>query len=360
MTLPTVSVIMATYNHANFVAEAIESVLSQIEVDFEFLISDDGSSDNTRDVIASISDERISFFPNKINRGAGIVVNELIQKSSGEFIALINSDDSWISNSKLVNQLQIMQENPTVGACFGRAKFIDKAGKQIDKSTLPFGKIFDQHNRSRGKWLRYFFDNANCICHPTMLIRKACYDKVGFYKNSMRQIPDFDMWIRLVKYYDIYICEQELINFRILPGENASSQTSDNSIRTINEHYLIASEFFDDVDNQTLLDGFSDLLRNKELSSEEHVAIEKVLLYLYPNQWLGKAYKMIGLLGLYRLLNSDKHRHILQSEYSIDDRWFQDLTSDIDILRPKILANLSGSKEKIKGFWRKITKRLFA
>ena len=75
---------MATYNHASFVEEAVNSVLSQEGVDFEFIIADDGSSDLTRDVVAGIRDPRISFFPNEVNRGACIVTNELINKLRGK------------------------------------------------------------------------------------------------------------------------------------------------------------------------------------------------------------------------------------------------------------------------------------
>ncbi len=149
MKKPIVSVIMATYNHANFVKQAIESVLSQKNVDFEFLIADDGSQDTTRDVVSTVIDSRIKFFPNTENRGACIVTNELIERSSGEFIALINSDDYWTSSDKLSYQVEIMRTNPDIGACFGRAKFVDKEGNPI--STLPFANVFNQENRTQGQ-----------------------------------------------------------------------------------------------------------------------------------------------------------------------------------------------------------------
>lgn len=347
MNKPTVSVIMATYNHANFVAKAIESVLSQEGVDFEFLISDDGSVDATRDVVAAINDSRISFYPNTVNRGACVVTNELIERASGDFIALINSDDYWCDNQKLSTQVQYLRENPQVGACFGKANFVDKDGKQMDKGSIPFGNVFDQPNRSQGQWLRHFFEHGNCICHPTMLIRKSCYELLGTYSNRMRQLPDLDMWIRLVKKHEIHIFDKEFITFRLMPGENASSQTVTNSIRTINEHYLIADGFFDGVAANQLTDGFSDLLRTKEIPSDTHLDIEKSLLYLVYNQWLGKPYQMIGILKLNALLNSPEHYKVMTEQYGIDDRWFQNELGEIDVLRPKAVATLSQQKSRV-------------
>ena len=355
MKLPTVSVIMATYNHADFVKQAIESVLAQQGVDFEFLIADDGSADRTREVVASIKDERIRFFPNEINRGACVVTNELVECASGEFIALINSDDYWTTPDKLADQVQILRERPSVGACFGRARFVDKDGQFIDKASLPFGTVFDQENRSQGQWLRYFFDHGNCICHPTMLIRTLCYEELGMYNNRLRQLPDFDMWIRLVKRYEIFISDRELINFRILPGENASSQTVENSIRSINEHYLIAESFFDGTERDQLIEGFADMLVAKDIPSKEHLDIEKARLFFIENQWLGNPYKIIGLLGMFKLLNSPRHFNLLSRTYGIDDRWFQKKMSEIDVLRPRVIEGIKEkTKKMIKVGWYRI------
>jgi glycosyltransferase involved in cell wall biosynthesis len=354
MKSPTVTVIMATYNHAGFVKQAIESVLAQQGIDFEFLIADDGSADHTQAVVSSIRDERIRFFPNEVNRGACVVTNELIQRASGEFIALINSDDYWADVNKLTYQVGVLQHDPTIGACFGRVRFVDKYGSSIQKSSLPFGTVFDQKNRSQGAWLRHFFEFGNCICHPTMLIRKSCYDELGMYSNRLRQLPDLDMWIRLVKRHPIYISDRELINFRILPGENASSQTAINSIRTINEHYLIANTFFDDVEARHLVDGFQDVLKHTDFLGEAHLDIEKALLFFGTNEWLGKPYRMIGLLKLNYLLNSPVHHEILVNAYGIDDRWFQKEMGAIDVLRPKVVAEVGYQKSRLRHTLRRL------
>ncbi len=213
---------------------------------------------------------------------------------------------------------------------------------------LPHGTVFDQENRSQGAWLRRFFDLGNCICHPTMLIRRSCYVRLGMYNNRLRQLPDLDMWIRLLKQYPIHISERELINFRILPGENASSQTASNSIRTINEHYLIADTFFDDMNADEFVDGFGDVMKYKDTLTKEHLDIEKVLRYFDFNQWLGKPYQMVGLLKLSRLLSSPTHHEILTQYYGISDRWFQGKMSEVDTLRPKVIAAISHRKSHIK------------
>ncbi|MEN3929495.1 glycosyltransferase [Microvirga sp. W0021] len=330
---PKVSVIMPTYNHASFVREAIDSVLAQENVDFEFLIEDDGSQDNTVSVVEAVKDPRIIFFSNKQNSGACTVTNSLISRAEGEYIALINSDDKWLPN-KLMAQVRLLDEQPNLGAVFGRASFIDVQSNVIPNEDLPFGSIFEQPNRSSALWLRHFFQYGNCLCHPTIMIRKECYHKLGAYNNRFRQLPDFEMWVRLLKHYDIHIIDEVLIQFRIMPGENASSQTEANHSRTLNEHFLIANQFFNEINKKLFIEGFSDWLIIKEVPTEYHFEIEKVLLLFVDNQWLQAPYQMVGLLKLYQLLNDTKYQSILAADYGINDLWFQSKMSEQRTLMP--------------------------
>lgn len=322
--LPTVSVVMASYNHARYVTDAIDSVLSQAGVDFEFLIEDDGSCDNSLDIIKSkLKDPRIRFFPKLKNEGACTTVNHLINHAQGRFIALINSDDVWLDQNKLISQVNFLEENVSFGATFGRAAYIDEFGKTIEKDSIPYGHIFDEPNHTKSEWLRRFFLWGNCICHPTMLIRKACYEDVGLYDNRFRQVPDFEMWTRLIKKWDIHISDKNYISFRHIEGENTSASTPKNSTRLLNEYYFVFNKIFDDVTASQFSESFSDILTYSELPSIEHFEIEKSLIFLQPGLWLEHMFHFIGLQKIFNLLSQDIYRNILWEDYGIDDKWLQ-------------------------------------
>lgn len=357
MSTPLVSVVMPSYNHARFIGRAIESVLSQSFSDFEFLIADDGSRDESANVIRSYKDKRIVFFENKENRGACVVHNDLLAAARGEYVALINSDDMWVEG-KLEYQVNFMESNKGVGGHFGRASYIDENDNEIKKSSMPFGRVFDQDNRSQANWLRFFFDVSNCLCHPTSMIRRACYTEIGGYNNRFRQLPDYDMWIRFVKRYQLHIGEDPLIRFRVLPGENASAATEQNQIRVINEHYLIAAHFFDDLADDIFLQAFADRLAPDVADSLRCIRIEQTLQYFTPNQWLGGVYKAVGLRRLFDHLNHPEERMVLSDVYGIDDRVFQKMSVEFDAFRPRTIMSAIPDREIVQEFWYRVRRRL--
>jgi glycosyltransferase involved in cell wall biosynthesis len=316
-----VSVLMSAYNHAPYVGDAIESVLSQSHKNIEFLITDDGSSDETVEEIKRFRDKRITFVPYSFNRGACAATNELIQKARGKYVCIINSDDIWSTKDKVRNQVHIMESNSEFGAIFGRAQYIDCNGNSLDKNTLPGGTIFDQENRPRYEWLSHFFMQGNCLCHPTVMIRKECYDRLGGYRNSFRQLPDLEMWIRLAKKYEINVSDEELVSFRILPGLNASSPTRANKIRHSNELHIIKKEFFNGLSDIDFKAGFHRYFVNKDASDPVSLSIEKALLYFHGSSMHSDADKIIGLERIIYLQENSEARIILDTKYGIDHRW---------------------------------------
>ena len=247
--MPRVSVIIPSYNHEEFVSVAIQSVLSQTYQDFELIITDDGSTDGTVSKIREFSDPRLKLFVFDKNTGACGAANNCLKEARGEYVAMLSSDDVFFPE-KLQKQVNFLDAHPDVGAVFSYALIIAQNGKPFSDDRHFYAKIFFQPNRTRYEWLNYFFYKGNCLCHPSMLIRKTCYDEVGYYDPRYGQLPDLDFWIRLCMSYDIHILPEPLVNFRILKQEaNASGNRPEARIRTawelahILENYLNIDQY---------------------------------------------------------------------------------------------------------------------
>lgn len=231
MSNPQVSVVIPSYNHEKFVEQTIDSVLNQTFQDFEIIITDDGSSDNTVKKIRKYDDPRIQLYVFKRNKGACEALNNCIRKSKGKYVAYISSDDVWEKN-KLEKQLKFIERNQNYSVVFSKAKIINEKNELISDDKHPYFSIFDQQNRTREEWLRYFFFNGNCICHPSILIKKSVYDEIGLYNERLANIPDMEMWIRICMKHEIHIMDQKLIRFRVRDEEaNASGNKPETHIR---------------------------------------------------------------------------------------------------------------------------------
>ena len=222
---PKISVLLASYNHAPFVREAVESVLTQSFADFELVITDDGSVDGTADVIRGISDPRICFHAFPENRGACVALNDAIGRARGEYVAVLNSDDYFLPG-KLERQVAFLDMRPDIGAVFGLPRFVDERGALLPAGSHAFAKLFTAENLPRHGWLRHFFLNGNCLCHPTVMLRRSCYDVVGLFDPLLMQLPDLDMWVRLCTRFDVHIQPEEVTAFRVLGRERNVSAPS--------------------------------------------------------------------------------------------------------------------------------------
>ena len=290
---PRVSVVMAAYNHRAFVGECVRSVLEQDFTDLEFLITDDGSSDGTPDVIAQFSDPRIHLERFARNQGACRAINAAIRRARGEYIAVINSDDLYLPH-KLMRQVQHLDSNPGIGAVFTWPRFIDEHGAKVPGGPM---QVMLQGNRSPAEWVRFFFFQGNCLCHPSVLIRRECYTRLGLYDVRFRQLPDFHMWIRLLGAYRFHIMTEELMAFRVLAGgRNESAPRADTLLRHAWEEVYV-SEAFTSLPTPLLEAAFAPERAElvKSAPSREH-------LLVYAAIKSGKASNMV--FGMNLLANS--------------------------------------------------------
>jgi len=256
---------MASFNHEEYVRPAIESALEQSFHDLEVVVTDDGSTDGTADAIRSIVDPRVSLEVFSTNRGACLAKNACIRRSKGEYIANLNSDDLFLPG-KLERQVRFLDTHPEVGAVFGYPLFIDETGRQLVDGETFYGNIFKTENRTRAQWLRHFFLRGNALCHPTVLIRRRCYDDVGYYDPALAQLPDLDMWVRLVKHFEIHLLQEPLIGFRVLrDNQNTSAPRPEVAVRLTWEWRKILDHYMA-LDEQVMIDAFPELAARIERS----------------------------------------------------------------------------------------------
>ena len=274
---PKVTVMLPSYNHEKYVAEAIESCLAQTFGDYELLISDDCSPDKTFEIAKEYMDERIVFHRFEHNVGAAENHRYCYAHAKGEYIALLNSDDVWMPEH-LEGKVEYLDAHPECGAVFSWAMAIDEDSQVID----PCMEVFRQENRTRQEWLLRLFTGGNCICHPSMLIRREVYDRVGFYWQPFRQLPDFYQWIRILKQYSIHVIPQTQVKHRrcIRTMGNTSAPILPNSIRDVNESSMILRHFFDGMSDEFFRETFHSLFRRPEASTHEELICEKFFLML--------------------------------------------------------------------------------
>ncbi|MBA8845680.1 glycosyltransferase involved in cell wall biosynthesis [Ochrobactrum sp. RH1CCR137] len=248
---PLVSILVPSYNHGKFIAQTLSSLLNQTFRDFEIIIVDDGSTDDSVERILEFRDPRIHLRQLTSNVGACKAMNLGIKQCRGEYIAVCNSDDIWLTN-KLEIQLSDIQRAPNLAAVFSDVEWINDVGEH---QATPWNSIFAQPNRSRFKWLYDLITTGNCLCHPSVLIRKKVYDNVGLYNNFYRQLPDYDMWLRVLQRYNIFVSKEKLVRFR-LHDNNTSKPSEEAAMRDQNEMRLILSNFFRSISSENFHGAF--------------------------------------------------------------------------------------------------------
>ena len=209
--MPTVSVILPTYNRAKYLDRAIKSVLDQTYTDFELIIIDDGSTDNTDQVVGSFSDDRIKHIKHSSNKGAAAARNTGLEKAQGEYIAFQDSDDKWLPK-KLEKQINIFKNHSKqLGMVYSNRKSINMVdGRKIIYSPVSLrpkdGYIYN-------KFLRNLANKKWGIALVTVMIKSDCFNKIGYFDERLNRLIDTDLFIRLAQYYLFYHIDKSLINF---------------------------------------------------------------------------------------------------------------------------------------------------
>lgn len=210
--MPKVSVIIPTYNRGRFISRAIMSVLSQTYKDFEIIVVDDGSTDDTKKQVKKFGNQVRYIY--QVNKGPSSARNKGISKANGKYIAFCDSDDQFLPD-KLEKQMKYIRKNPECRFLYSWYYDIDAQGK-VAKKKKPLACKSKQQ-------LQYFLLKRKFVIRTsTVLVYKGCFKKAGKFNEKYWTSEDWDMWLRLAAYYPGHCLEEALSEYWRHHGDNIS------------------------------------------------------------------------------------------------------------------------------------------
>lgn len=202
MTKPKISVLTAVYNSADLIRPAIESVLNQTFGDFEWVIINDATPDNSIEIIESYNDPRIKIYHNETNMGLAASLNKGLALCTGEYIARMDTDDVCSLN-RFERQVAFMDDHTEIAIA---GSWVNLTGDWKGLWKTPV-----QHEEIQCKLL---FNSA--IAHPTVMMRKRDLDKHGLrYDSKLKKIQDYDLWVRASQVVKLANIPEVLLDYRI-------------------------------------------------------------------------------------------------------------------------------------------------
>jgi glycosyltransferase involved in cell wall biosynthesis len=239
MNPPKVSVLIPTYNYARFLAEAIESVLAQDFQDFELLIADDCSADNTAEVVRPFCarDARVHFAVNSTNLGMVNNWNQCLEQARGEYIKFLFGDDKLIHPQALSKMLALMRQYPSAVLAASARTILDEESNTID----IYRDLAEGCHEGRKIITAYLMENGkNLVGEPSAVMFRKTDARRGF-DPRYRQITDVEMWINMLERGDLAYTRQPLCAFRCHPSQQTERNTASGVGRR--EHAVFFSSY---------------------------------------------------------------------------------------------------------------------
>ncbi len=231
---PKISILIPVFNGTNYLGEAIDSALSQTYSNYEVIVIDDGSTDQTWQVIQSYGSHLRGI--RKENGGVASALNRGIQEARGDYIAWLSHDDLFLPN-KLERQIIFLQGNPQFQACYTDYYLIDARGNLTGEIQSPW--------YPRLQAIRVLF-RRGYINGSTMVIKRTCFDRIGLFSAKWRYTQDTEMWLRLLEHFEIGRVPEKLGKLRFHPEQGS---------RNVESHIVEAQAMYREIFEKLLKSG---------------------------------------------------------------------------------------------------------
>lgn len=361
---PKVSICIPSYNHEKYIEKTIKSALAQTYKNFEIIISDDNSTDNTENVINRFKDPKIKFFKNSSNIGPSANFNKLIEIAEGEYLLFIASDDILYEDAidQYLNKISLNNDLYTL-VCW--CQTIDENGLEVGSYNMNLAN----QKRDKNKFLNELFYKQNFLMNPGVFIKKQLFSLIKNFNLSLFQTHDLDLWVRiLTSGFGIDVVEKKLIKYRIHQESLSNNGNNFKKNIIINSRYIF--EIQQVLENYTKIDDFKLFLNTFPNVLKYPVVNEKYKYYylmkeaflvgnLYHSGY-NIAYKLFSCNLAYKInqdpkmlkdleLNfgynlSDFHNQISQIINLDNFNYFNSLIEKEEIKKPKFYSKINFRK----------------
>tara|TARA_B100001057_G_scaffold117896_1_gene116437 strand:- start:3280 stop:4185 length:906 start_codon:yes stop_codon:yes gene_type:complete len=292
---PLVSILINCYNSANYISRAINSVINQTYNNWELIIWDDGSTDNTVNIIKNFKDDRIRLFLQEKNLGLCKSRLNVIEKINGSLVSILDADD-YFESEKISKQINVFKNKKEVALCTTWTKFYDE--------NLSIKKIFksDLNNNDLKKKLLFH----NIIPHSSIMYKKEAAIEVGWYSKNYEYSQDYDLTLKLIQKNDIHLIKEHLTNI-IQPKDNMSNSPYFKKIRIEENLKLLKNNLkFFEISSKDY-----DLLRNiiqanliklalSNLSEDKIYSIKEIIKIFFKNPLILFKFNLLKNLSEYK------------------------------------------------------------
>jgi glycosyltransferase involved in cell wall biosynthesis len=201
---PEVSVVIPSYNYGRYIGGALASVLAQTVTNFEVIVVDDQSTDDTLAVVQSyLGDSRVQLHPIE-HSGVAAAKNTGIRLGRAPLIAFLDADDRWLP-TKLERQLALFEADPELGVGYTRRWLINDHGQRLE---------YDQPTLYRGHILEEIF-HTNFVCQSSAVVRRDVFEEVGFFDERYPPVEDYDLWLRIARWFRFDYVDEPLVEYRV-------------------------------------------------------------------------------------------------------------------------------------------------
>jgi glycosyltransferase involved in cell wall biosynthesis len=211
------SVCIPTYNRAAYLREAIASALAQDGVDFEVIVSDNASTDDTAEVVREFDDPRLRYSRNHEDLGRYGNGQRLLELATGEYLTFLFDDDLMLPTN-LAKKVRILDSHPKVGFVHSNFLQIDTNGSLLSPQLA--GTETQDYISDGIRFFRRLMLERNLVCFPSVVMRRECIDKLGPGDPRFEMSIDFELWLRFSLHYDVAYLAEHLVKYRVHAGSH--------------------------------------------------------------------------------------------------------------------------------------------